>query len=315
MDVIRYLEPDRLSDDAFYKGCVLTIGNFDGVHLGHQAILRQVKHQAKRLGCASCVMIFEPQPREFFDGADAPARLMSLRTKLDWFKHMGVDRVAVMGFDQAFSQWTPQELVHRIMNSLAAKHWVVGDDFRFGNDRSGDFKLLQGIGASLGFSVESSASYMIEGERVSSTWVRRSLVLSQFDQAERLLGHPFVISGRVGHGDKLGRQLGAPTANIKSGMNSLPVNGVFAVDVLGIVKSAMPGVAHIGSRPTVDGSELRVEVHVLDYQGDLYGRRLGIRLRDKLRKEQKFVNLDALKHQIKLDIVSAKDYFSIAGTS
>jgi riboflavin kinase / FMN adenylyltransferase len=311
MDVIRYLEPGRLNEEERQRGCVLTIGNFDGIHLGHQAIIRQVKLQAKRLQCASAVMVFEPQPREFFNVVDAPGRLMTLRSKLDWFKHLGIDRVVALRFDSAFSEWTPQLFVKRIMDALAVKHWVIGDDFRFGNDRSGDLRFLQRVKEHYGFSVENSASYMSDGNRVSSTWIRRSLTLSRFDEAERLLGHPYFISGRVTHGDKLGRQLGAPTANIGARHLQLPISGVFAVDVAGVAKQPMHGVAHIGYRPTVNGREPRVEVHVLDYSGDLYGKRLGVRPRERLRKEQKFVNLDALKHQIRVDIANARGYFSV----
>ncbi|UTW06683.1 bifunctional riboflavin kinase/FAD synthetase [Pseudomonas benzenivorans] len=293
-----------------HRGCVATIGNFDGVHRGHQAILARLRERAAELGVPSCVVIFEPQPREFFAPLTAPARLTRLRDKLALLAKEGVDRVLCLAFNPRLRELSAADFVREVLvEGLAVRHLEVGDDFRFGCDRAGDFAFLAQAGAQLGFTVEAAATVEVDGGRVSSTRVREALASGDFALAEQLLGRPFQIAGRVLHGQKLGRQLDAPTANIQLKRRRVPLTGVYLVSTR-VDGQAWPGVANIGVRPTVAGDgSAHLEVHLLDFAGDLYGRRLTVAFHHKLRDEQRFASLEALKTAIAADIAAARAHW------
>lgn len=290
-----------------HRGCVATIGNFDGVHAGHQAILKRLSAHAERVGLPGCVVIFEPQPREYFAPGSAPPRLTRLRDKLALLEAQGVDRVLCLAFNRRLRELSADQFIQQVLiDGLGVTHLEVGDDFRFGCDRAGDFALLRQSGQLHGFTVESASTVAQNGERISSSRIRQVLAEGDFAQAERLLGRPFSITGRVLHGQKLGRQLGAPTANVQLKRINAPLNGVYRVSVEldGITQ---PGVANIGTRPTVDGDGCaHLEVHLLDYAGDLYGRRLTVIFYEKLRDEQRFESLAELQAAISADIANAR---------
>lgn len=293
-----------------HRGCVATIGNFDGVHRGHQAILARLRERAVELGLPSCVVIFEPQPREFFAPETAPARLARLRDKLDLLAAEGVDLVLCLAFNQRFSKLSASEFVDAVLiDGLGVKHLEVGDDFRFGCDRIGDFDFLQKVGAEKGFTVEAAQTVEIDGFRVSSTKVRTALAAADFTLAEHLLGRPFEISGRVLHGQKLARQLGTPTANVQLKRRRVPLTGVYLVSAQ-IDGKVWPGVANIGVRPSVAGDgRPHLEIHLLDFTGDIYGRRLTVVFHQKLRDEQRFASLEALKTAIDADVAAARAHW------
>ncbi|MEK1943611.1 MAG: bifunctional riboflavin kinase/FAD synthetase [Pseudomonas sp.] len=290
-----------------HRGCVATIGNFDGVHRGHQAILARLRERADELGVPSCVVIFEPQPREFFGPDTAPARLTRLRDKLALFAAAGVDRVLCLSFNRRLRELSAAEFVHAILvEGLGVQHLEVGDDFRFGCDRAGDFAFLQQAAVVEGFTLEAASTVEIDGLRVSSTRVRESLAAADFVLAERLLGRPFQISGRVLHGQKLARQFGTPTANVQLKRRRVPLTGVYLVSVE-LDGKPWPGVANIGVRPTVQGDgSAHLEVHLLEFVGDIYGRRLTVAFHQKLRDEQRFASLEALKTAIHADVAAAR---------
>ena len=293
-----------------HRGCVATIGNFDGVHRGHQAILARMRERAAELGVPCCVVIFEPQPREFFAPDTAPPRLTRLRDKLALLAAEGVDRVLCLAFNRRLSELSAAEFVHKVLvEGLGVQHLEVGDDFRFGCDRAGDFAFLAQAGAREGFTVEAAATVELEGVRVSSTGVRDALAAGDFAFAERLLGRPFQIAGRVLHGQKLGRQLDAPTANVQLKRKRVPLTGVYLVSTE-VDGRPWPGVANIGVRPSVAGDgQAHLEVHLLDFAGDLYGRRLTVAFHHKLRDEQRFASLEALKTAIAADIAAARAHW------
>jgi len=298
------------ADSPLADGCVMTVGNFDGVHRGHQTILGQVRSSARRLGVPSVVMVFEPQPREFFQGADAPSRLMGFRQKYEALIAEGVDYVLCIRFDERFRQYSAMGFIEDVLiDGLSVRHIVVGDDFRFGNDRSGDFKLLVKVGEERDFTVENTQTVTVEGERVSSTRIRNCLSQGLLGEAETLLGRPYAIAGRVVYGRQLGRQLDCPTANIRlTGVP--PMRGVCVVTVDGeSVEPEQPGVANIGYRPTVDGRMPALEVHLLDFSQSLYGERLTVTFRHYLRNETNFDSLEKLQKQIQVDIEQARDWF------
>ncbi|MBA57209.1 MAG: bifunctional riboflavin kinase/FMN adenylyltransferase [Pseudomonadales bacterium] len=293
-----------------HRGCVATIGNFDGIHLGHRAIIRQVTAKAKALGLPSAVMVFEPQPREFFAPDEAPARLMTFREKVEILTELGIDRVLCVKFDRRFCSQSAREFCENILiQGMGIRHLVVGDDFRFGNDRAGDFRFLQAMGEENGYTVENTHTFEWHGERVSSTRVRECLEHSDFDSASVMLCRPFFMSGRVIHGQKLGRTIGVPTANLLPKRVRTPVTGVFAVEVRGLDKIEQ-GVANLGTRPTLGGEQVRLEVHLLNFQGDLYGKHLRVMFRHKIRDEKKFDGLEALTDAIRQDIETAKQFFA-----
>lgn len=298
---------------ARHHGCVLTIGNFDGVHRGHKALLEQLKQVGQRLGLPVMVMIFEPQPQELFVPNKAPARITRLRDKAKYLAQAGVDYLLCVKFDRHFAAYTAQEfIVELLLNKLGVKFLMVGDDFRFSANRQGDFSLLQKAGQEYGFEVVSTPTFRIGAQRISSTAIRHALRDDNLALAETLLGHPYSISGRVVHGQELGRTLGFPTANLQLARLVSPVHGVYVVDVYGLGPTPLPGVANIGTRPTVSGHiHHQLEVHLLDVTMDLYRRHLDVVLRAKLRNEQRFASLDALKQQIAHDVVAARSFFAL----
>ncbi|MES3041538.1 MAG: bifunctional riboflavin kinase/FAD synthetase [Pseudomonadota bacterium] len=302
-----------------HRGNAVTIGNFDGVHLGHRAMVAALKQRADALGVPALVMCFEPQPQEFFAeaaGRDAPARLMTWRDKVEALAEAGADRVLLVRFDARFRAYTASGFIDELLvSALGARHVLVGDDFRFGCDRSGDHALLTARGQQQGFSVGQMPTVTVADERVSSTRLRAAVAQADFALAEVLTGRPFAVAGHVVHGDKLGRTLGLPTANLLMHRQVLPLRGVFAVEVFGADASAperpWPGVANVGSRPTVQGVQARCESFLLNFSGDLYGRRLRVVFRHKLRDEQRFPSLDALKTAIEADVAAGHDYFAV----
>ena len=295
-----------------HRGCVATIGNFDGVHRGHQAIISQLRGTAAELSLPLMVILFEPQPREFFYPDKAPQRLMTLREKLEVLEQEGVDRVLCVTFNETFCSLSAQEFCDRLLrDGLDVRYLVVGDDFRFGHDRAGDFRFLMDYGKRYGFEVENIQTFEVEGARVSSTRVRSALMDAHFNEAGELLGRPYYLSGRVVHGDKLGRQLGIPTANLLLKGRKSPLSGVYAALIQGVEDKPVTAVVNIGSRPTVGGVEDRLEAHVLNYDGDLYGRRLKILPRAKIREEIKFKGVEQLKARIAQDIHEVEDFFTI----
>ncbi|MGB2109673.1 MAG: bifunctional riboflavin kinase/FAD synthetase [Marinobacter vinifirmus] len=303
----------RLSGQAgspLAGGCVATIGNFDGVHLGHKTIIDQVKQKASQLGVPAVVMIFEPQPREFFQGDEAPPRLMPFRQKFEALLAEGVDMVLCIRFDETFRSYSGMGFIEDVLVSgLGVRHLVVGDDFRFGCDRAGDFKLLQGVGQERGFTVENTRTVTVDGERVSSTRVRNALNVNGLEEAERLLGHPYRIHGRIVYGRQLGRQLNAPTANIL--LNQMPaLRGVYVVRARLETGEWCDGVANIGLRPTVDGKRPSLEVHLFDFAGTLYGQHLEVVFRHGLRDEVKFDSVDELRQQIARDFDNARAWLA-----
>jgi len=289
----------------------VTIGNFDGLHLGHQAMLARLQDVAQARGLPSCVLSFEPHPREFFAPEQAPARLSSLREKAECLQGLGIARLHVFRFDRAFSALSAGAFIEQVLGrTLQARYVLVGDDFRYGAKRGGDFALLQHAGQTLGFDAEFLPTVEIAGERASSTAVRSALARGELAHAARLLGRPYSISGHVVHGDKLGRDMGFPTANIQLKHNRPPLLGIFAVEISGINGAPLPGVASLGIRPTVKNPDAPpvLEVHLFDFNADIYGRRVRVDFLHKLRDEAKFPDLDTLVAQIGRDVNDAKHY-------
>jgi riboflavin kinase/FMN adenylyltransferase len=289
-----------------HKGSVVTIGNFDGIHRGHQAVIKQVREQARKLDTTTTVFTFDPLPQEYFLGDKAPARLTTLREKYLQFQRLRIDQMLSLPFNAKLAAMPAQQFIDDILvDGLAIQAVVVGDDFRFGKGRSGDFAMLAAAGQQHGFDVIDTHTLVDHGERISSTRIRNALADGDLELAGCLLGRPYSMSGTVIHGEKLGRTIGFPTANIRIHRTVSPLRGVFAVEVEGIGY----GVTNVGTRPTVDGKGFLVETHLLDFSGDLYGQHINIRWLKKLRGEQKFDSLDALKLQIGKDIEAARDYF------
>ena len=290
----------------------LTIGNFDGVHLGHLAMLAQLCQAAQRRGVPPCVMTFEPHPREFFAPDQAPTRLTSLREKLELLATHGVERTYVCRFNYEFAQITAHDFIERILvKNLAVRWLLVGDDFRFGARRAGDFVMLKQTAGRLGFEIEAMPSVILDGERVSSSGVRTALAAGDLARAARLLGRAYSISGRVVRGDGLGRKLGFPTANVQMKHNRPPLTGIFAVEVAGVGDRALRGVASLGVRPTVKQQGQPVlEVHLFDFDEPLYGRHVRVDFLRKFRDEEKYADLATLARQIALDVENARAFFN-----
>jgi len=303
-----------------HHGCVATIGSFDGVHLGHRAIIAQLRQRARERNLPSVVIIFEPQPHEYFSGEKAPARLMRFKEKVLALFEAGADRVLCLQFNETLRSLSAEAFIQRILvDGLGIEHLVVGDDFRFGCDRSGGYRLLQQVGAESGFTVEDTATVEIDGERVSSTRIRAALEAADFALAATLLGKAYCITGRVAPGRALGRQLGAPTANVRLHRYRSPLVGVYTVRTsttdgsdMAPGRRVIDGVANVGFRPTVEGEGAQplLEVNLFDFSGDLYGRELAVEFCHKLRDEEKFDSLDILKARIAQDIEDAKAWFA-----
>lgn len=291
----------------------VTIGNFDGLHLGHQAMLMRLREVARARGLPSCVLSFEPHPREFFTPEQAPARLSSLREKAERLQRLGIDRLHVFRFDRAFSALSAETFIELVLGrTLQARYVLVGDDFRYGAKRAGDFALLQHRGRSHGYDAEFLPTVEVAGERASSTAVRQALTAGELERAAHLLGRPYSISGRVVHGDKLGRDIGFPTANIQLKHNRPPLLGIFAVEVYGLDGEPLPGAASLGRRPTVKNPDAApvLEVHLFDFNAEIYGRRVRVEFLHKLRDEAKYPDLDTLVAQIRRDVDNAKHFLA-----
>jgi riboflavin kinase/FMN adenylyltransferase len=288
--------------------CIATIGNFDGVHLGHQAILNNVIVQSKSLSLPSTVIIFEPQPQEFFLQHQAPARLTSLREKIAFFQTLGIEQVVILKFNSLCVTMSAEDFIQRILvNSLKVKFLFVGDDFRFGNKATGDFDLLNSSGAKYGFVVQNTNSLHVLGERISSTKIRNTLQQNDFVTAETLLGRPYRLCGKVRHGAKRGRLLGFPTANLSMRRKISPVNGVYKVKIIDAHNQIWNGIANIGSRPTVTGNkQVILEAHIFDFNADIYHQYISVEPVQKIRDEKRFASIEELRQQIIKDVAYAR---------
>jgi riboflavin kinase / FMN adenylyltransferase len=294
-----------------HHGCVLTVGNYDGVHLGHQKMIGVLKKRSAELRAAATVLVFEPSSREFIDPEGAPPRLTRWREKFLALAALGVDRLVTLRFDECMRAMTPQSFVDDlIVDGLGTRHIVVGNDFRYGCNADGNIASLRTAGALRGFGVEQIEPFVVDQVRVSSTAVRERLAISDYAGAARLLGRPYRMLGRVVHGRELGHTLGFPTANLRLMRRKPAVRGVLAVRVLGINSEPLPAVASLGTRPTVDGTDMLLEVHVFDFVGDLYGQEIEVEFVAKLRDEVKFDSLDAMMLQMKIDAAQARDLLS-----
>jgi riboflavin kinase/FMN adenylyltransferase len=294
-----------------HRGCVLTVGNYDGVHLGHQQMIGVLKARAAQLRSAATVLVFEPSSKEFIDPDGAPPRLTRWREKFLALAAQGVERLVTLRFDECMRAMTPRSFVDElIVERLGTRHMVVGDDFRYGSNAGGTIESLRAAGQEHGFGVEQIAPFCFDGVRVSSTAVRERLELADYPGAARLLGRPYRMIGRVVRGRRLGRALGFPTANLRLMRRKPPVWGISAVWVHGIDSRPLPGVASLGTRPTVNGVEPLLEAHVFDFSGDLYGRAIEVEFVAKLRDEVKFESLDAMMVQMKIDGARARDLLS-----
>ncbi|RTR34630.1 bifunctional riboflavin kinase/FAD synthetase [Shewanella atlantica] len=290
-----------------HHGCVLTIGNFDGVHRGHAEVISKLVKKARQLKVPATLMTFEPQPQEMFRGESAPARLSILRDKIFLLEELGIDRLVCINFNAKFANLPAEDFIDKLLvESLGVKYLVVGDDFCFGKQRKGNFNMLKSAGEQHSFAVVSTQSFLLGDKRVSSTEIRQLLAKGKMEQARRLLGHPFTLCGKVAHGEKIGRTLGFPTANIALKRQVSPVRGVFAVKLYWDNSDTYEGVANVGFRPTVNGQVCQLEVHLFDFDGDLYGRTVEVELVAKIRDEQPFQSLEALKKQINNDANKAK---------
>jgi riboflavin kinase/FMN adenylyltransferase len=288
----------------------LTIGNFDGVHLGHRALLNELRAAAAQRGLQTAVVVFEPHPREFFAPQQAPARLTSLREKLELFNAIGIDRVHVCRFNARFAHMAAEDFIHALCDEARAKFVLIGDDFRFGSGRAGDFALMEKIGDLRGFEVRAVRSVLHDGVRVSSTGIRAALAAGQMREAQGYLGRPYSISGRVVHGDGMGRKLGFPTANIQMKHNRPPLSGIFVVQAHVEGMGVLQGAASLGVRPTVKQDAKPVlEVHLFEFEQQIYGSHLRVEFLQKLRDEEKYPDLESLTKQIALDVAHAKKWF------
>jgi riboflavin kinase/FMN adenylyltransferase len=299
-----------------FPGCVATIGNFDGVHLGHQQVVAQLAQLAKAYRLPSVLITFEPQPNEFFAHSGAiPARLMRWREKWTALTALQLDYVLCLRFNQAMADLSAEDFIEKILvQRLNVAHVLVGDDFRFGHQRTGDVALLQEQGQRWGFSASSTPTYQLAGQRVSSSQVRRALQQNDLTLANTLLGRPYGMFGRIVHGQKRGRIIGFPTANIFLHRRAVPICGVYVVKAMLLPRTAnsqiLQGVANIGNRPTVDGTRSLLEVHLFDFNQDIYGQHIYVEFVKKLRDEKRFDSFELLQQQIKQDAEQAKQYFS-----
>jgi len=294
------------------EGCVLSIGNFDGVHTGHRKVIENLAEKGKAAKLPVVLMMFEQQPLEFFLGENAPTRLMRLREKIIQLKSLPVDKVLVVKFNQAFADFQADDFITDLLvKKLNVKQLVVGDDFHFGKARCGNFAMLKEKGLQYGFKVEDTRSFYIDEHRVSSTLIRDALGSGNLAQAAVMLGRDYSVCGRVAHGNKRGRTIGFPTANILMFRKNTPITGVFAVTMTGISGKVRQGIANVGTRPTVDGGKkVILETHLFDFNEEIYGQYVEVHFKQKIRDEIRFQSLDALKAQIEKDIVKVKQIFN-----
>ena len=294
------------------RGSVLSIGNYDGVHLGHQALIHELRSRADKSSWPATVMTFEPYPWEFFQPNDAPSRLTSFPEKLELFENLGVEQVVCIEFDQEFANTKPIDFVNEcLVERMKAECLVLGDDFKFGKDRAGSVAQLRELSKSYRFQVITVNSVMCDGKRVSSSGVRLALEKRDLNSARKLLGRRYSISGRVVHGDHRGREWGFPTANICLNPNDTPLRGVFSVLVYGLENRPIKGIANLGSRPTVAGEKFLLETHCLDFDRDVYGQAIRVEFFDWIRDERKFDGPVTLSKQIEKDINDARDRFNL----
>ena len=298
--------------EPFQNGCVLTIGNFDGLHLGHRAVINKLAARGNALNLPVVVMTFEPQPLEYFLGDNAPSRLMRLREKVSQCQHLPVDSLLIVEFNRCFANYDAERFIDDILLAkLNVKHLVIGDDFHFGKARRGNFAMLQEHGNRHGFSVEDTGSYLLKGLRISSTAIRDALGIGDLVAAETMLGHRYSVCGRVAHGDKRGRTIGYPTANIRLFRKNTPVQGVFAVTMTGLDGKEYQGIANVGTRPTFTGSSKAIlETHLFDFDKDIYGHYVEVHFIQKIRDELRFQAIEQLTAQIKKDVTEAKRIFA-----
>ncbi|RMG36676.1 MAG: bifunctional riboflavin kinase/FAD synthetase [Gammaproteobacteria bacterium] len=291
-----------------HRGCVATIGNFDGVHLGHQAVFEALKRRADEYGLPSLVITFEPQPLEYFRPLEAPPRLMRVREKLEFIERAGIDRVLLLRFDQDLALMPAEDFIREyLVEALGVRHLYVGDDFRFGYQRRGDFQLLCSLGGQWSFEVESLQTVSDDCGRISSTRIREALAVGDLATARCCLGRDFSISGRVSHGHKRGRTIGFPTMNVGLARRRSPIRGVYAVEVDGLGELPYPGVANVGNRPTLEGDDrYLLEVHLFDFDREVYGEQVRVRFIEHIREEKKFESFDALRTQILRDAEQAR---------
>ena len=295
------------------RGCVVTIGTYDGIHLGHQALLRRLHEHAGRLSRPSMLLTFEPMPREFLKRQDPPARLTSWRERWRILERMSLDYLWLLRFSEALRNLSGEEFAQLLARELDAQVVVVGHDFRFGRNGEASAPMLTRAGERLGFAVDVVPPVMLDGQRVSSSGVRDALARNEFELARRWLGRPYSMIGRVVCGSRLGRDLGFPTANLQIERRRAPVAGIFAVRVRGIAGTPLAGVASLGTRPTVAGVDVLLEAHVFDFSGDLYGREIEVEFVAKLRDEQRFATLDALVEQMHKDAAEARQILEAEG--
>lgn len=294
-------------------GCVATIGNFDGVHLGHQAVLSQLALKGDMLGLPATVITFEPQPTEFFLPEKAPPRLSRFREKVEALRSYSIEQLCVLRFNKVLAEMSANDFIQKLLvEGLNVRYLVVGDDFKFGKDRKGDFALLKKMGEEHDFQVVNMHTFAIAETRVSSTRIRQALTAGDLMLAQTLLGHPYKMSGRVAHGDKRGRTLGYPTANIHLHRGKVPLTGVYAIRLYGLEDEPIEGVANVGVRPTIGEGNTLLEVHLFDFNKDIYGENVQVYFLHKVRDEKKFDGLPALVAQIERDCQSAKYYFDVA---
>lgn len=284
-------------------GSVVSIGNFDGFHLGHQALIERLRQLSSEFSLPSCIVTFEPHPLEYFAGSEAPPRLMSFRQKAEILAASGIDRLVCLRFNENLASTSAQLFVEDILvGSLGSRHILVGDDFRFGKNRVGDFDYLTRQGKTLGFSVENTRTLSVDEERVSSSRIRVCLAKGDLEKAAKLLGRPWAVSGRIVHGDKRGREWGFPTINLLPSWHRPPVTGIFAVTVDGLADASLAGAGYIGRRPVLNDDRLVVEVHLLDFAGDVYGRRVCVNFHTKIRDDHHFDDVEKLKEQMTHDL-------------
>jgi riboflavin kinase / FMN adenylyltransferase len=288
------------------RGCVLTIGAFDGIHLGHQEMIRVLRERAAASGLPAVLVSFEPTPREFFAKGQPPARLTRFREKVEALRRYGVDRFVCLRFGQIRPMPADQFVGDVLVKALGVRHVVVGHDFKFGQGLAGNIEMLRALGPAHGFEVTEVLPFEIDGERVSSSLIRAALNAGDMARAAKFLGRPYRMTGKVIEGTKLGRKLGFPTANMRPNRRATPLAGVFAIRVSGAGLHNAPGVASLGTRPAVNGKELLLEAHVFDFDGDLYRRHLCVDFIERLRDELWFANVDALVEQMQKDAAAAR---------
>jgi len=312
MNIIRGLH--NLKSAA--KNCAITIGNFDGVHLGHQHIFKLLHEQATAEQLHRTVITFEPHPHEYFSSSTAPPRLTLFRDKMQLLQNQPIDQTICLAFNRKLANMPAEDFINEILvQQLQMKYIIVGDDFRFGQQRQGDIDLLNKFSDRQGYCTATAPVLARNGQRISSTHIRQALQAGDLPLTTALLGHPFSITGRVAQGDQRGRHIGFPTANIRLNRHQPAIQGVYIVQVNGLGNDSLQGVANIGQRPTVNGTQQLLEVHLFNFDHEIYGQQINVVFLQQIRAEQRFDSLDALTQQIQTDVTAAKHYFTTLGKS